>query len=66
MGIISQGPGADDKDLYFTLVHEWTVKGVEKGSAEHEELKKGNYHPGFYAKAFVDNARKLVKEGGKS
>ena len=47
-------------------MHEWNVKGTEKGSAEHEELKKGNYSPREYAKAFVDNARKLVKEGGKS
>ena len=62
LGIIAQGPGGEE-DLYLTIAYEWNEKGTAKGSAEHEELKKGNHHPRDYARAFVEHARKLVKNG---
>lgn len=62
IGIIAQGPGGE-QDLYFTLVYEWNEKGTAKGSAEHEELKQGNHDPKDYVLAFIEHARKLVKNG---
>lgn len=45
------------------MVYEWNEKDTAKGSAEHEELKQGNHDPKDYALAFIEHARKLVKNG---
>ena len=62
IGIISQGSGGDT-DLYYTVIYEWTEKDVEKGSAQHEEMKKGNYHPSGQVKDTIDWTRKLIQKG---
>ncbi|KAL8782950.1 MAG: hypothetical protein Q9195_009523 [Heterodermia aff. obscurata] len=62
IGIISQGSGGDT-DLYYTVIYEWNEKEIEKGSAQHEELKTGNIHPSGQAKDTIDHTRRLVKNG---
>ncbi|KAL9067934.1 MAG: hypothetical protein Q9161_006553 [Pseudevernia consocians] len=61
IGIIAQGPGGE-KDLYYTVVYEWNEKGVQKGSAEHEEKKTNNLHPRDLATTTVERIRQMVKD----
>ena len=62
IGIIGEGPGGE-KDLYFTLVHEWNAEGIEKDSEEHKEARKNNFHPRDLARAYVENTRRMVEKG---
>lgn len=62
IGIIAQGPNGDT-DLYYTLVYEWNEKGTQRGSPEHEEMMKNNVRPRDWAKATVENTRKMVANG---